>query len=53
MRPIGENLKKGEVVVKKGKLLNAADIGQLAASGNNEIDIYAKLNVSVISKGDE
>ena len=53
MRPIGENLKRGEVVVKKGKLLNAADIGQLAASGNNEIDIYAKLNVSVISTGDE
>ena len=53
MRPIGENLKRGEVVVKKGKLLNAADIGQLAASGNNEIDIYAKLNISVISTGDE
>ena len=40
MRPIGENLKRGEVVVKKGKLLNAADIGQLAASGNNQIDIF-------------
>ena len=53
MRPIGENLKRGEVVVKKGKLLNAADIGQLAASGNNQIDIYEKLNVSVISTGDE
>lgn len=53
MRPIGENLRKGEVVVKKGKLINAADIGQLAASGNNKIDIYEKLNVSVISTGDE
>ncbi len=53
MRPIGENLRRGEVVVKKGKLLNAADIGQLAASGNNKIDIYEKLNVSVISTGDE
>ena len=31
-----------DFVVKKGKLLNAADIGQLAASGNNKIDIYAK-----------
>ena len=53
MRPIGENLRRGEVVVRKGKLLNAADIGQLAASGNNKIDIYEKLNVSVISTGDE
>ena len=31
MRPVGENLKKGEPVVNKGKLLNSADIGQLAA----------------------
>ena len=53
IRPIGENLRKGEVVLKKGKLINAADIGQLAASGNNKIDIYEKLNVSVISTGDE
>ena len=53
MRPIGENLIKGEVVVKKGKLLNAADIAQLAASGNNEIDVYNKLKVSIVSTGDE
>ena len=53
MRPIGENLIKGEVVVKKGKLLNAADIAQLAASGNNEIDVYKKLKVSIVSTGDE
>ena len=53
MRPIGENLKKGEVVVKKGKLLNSADIGQLAASGNSKINVYEKVKVSVISTGDE
>ena len=53
MRPIGENLRKGDVVVKKGKLLNAADIAQLAASGNNEIDVYNKIKVSIISTGDE
>ena len=53
MRPIGENLRKGEVVVKRGKLLNSADIAQLAASGTDEIDVYNKLKVSVISTGDE
>ena len=53
MRPIGENLKKGEVVVKKGKLLNSADIGQLAASGNSKVNVYEKVKVSVISTGDE
>ena len=53
MRPIGENLRKGEIVVKKGKLLNAADIGQLAASGNSKLEVYKKLSVSIISTGDE
>lgn len=53
MRPIGENLKKGEVVVKKGKLINPADIGQLAASGNEAVKVYKKINLSVISTGDE
>ena len=53
MRPVGENLKKGEIVVKKGKLLTSADIGQLAASGNSKVDVYEKIKVSVISSGDE
>ena len=53
MRPIGENLRKGELVIKKGKLINAADIGQLAASGNSHVNVYKKLKISVISTGDE
>ena len=53
IRPIGENLKKNEIVINKGKIINAADIGQLAASGNIEIEVYNKIKVSVISTGDE
>ena len=53
IRPIGENLRKNEIVIKKGKIVNAADIGQLAASGNNQIDLYEKIKISVISTGDE
>ena len=53
MRPVGENLKKGEVVINKGKVLNSADIGQLAASGNSKVNVYEKVRVSVISTGDE
>ena len=53
MRPVGENLKKGESVVNKGKLINSADIGQLAASGNSKVSVYEKVRVSVISTGDE
>ena len=53
IRPIGENLQKREVVIVKGKIINAADIGQLAASGNKIINVYKKIKVSVISTGDE
>ena len=53
IRPIGENLKKNEIIIKKGKIINAADIGQLAASGNHEIEVYNKIKISVISTGDE
>ena len=53
IRPVGENLKKDEIVVNKGKIINAADVGQLAASGNNEIEVYNKIKISVISTGDE
>ena len=53
IRPIGENLQKREIVIVKGKIINAADIGQLAASGNKIINVYKKIKVSVISTGDE
>jgi len=53
IRPMGENLQKGETVVKKGKIINSADIGQLAASGNKIINVYERIKVSVISTGDE
>ena len=53
IRPIGENLQKEEIVIVKGKIINAADIGQLAASGNKIINVYKKIKVSVISTGDE
>ena len=53
VRPIGENIKKGEIIVKKGDILNPSHIGQLAASGNNEIQVFKKVKVAIISTGDE
>lgn len=53
IRPIGENLWKGETIVKKGKLINSADIGQLAAAGNSKVKVFKRLSVSIISTGDE
>ena len=31
VRPIGENIKKGEIILKKGEIINSSYIGQLAA----------------------
>ena len=53
VRPIGENIKKGEIIIKKGDILNPSYIGQLAASGNNEIEVFKKLKVAIISIGNE
>ena len=53
VRPIGENIKKGEIIIKKGDFLNPSYIGQLAASGNNEIEVFNKLKVAIISTGNE
>ena len=53
VRPVGENIKKGEIIVKKGDILNPSHIGQLAASGNNEIQVFKKVKVAIISTGDE
>ena len=53
VRPIGENIKKGEIIIKKGDILNPSYIGQLAASGNNEIEVFKKLKVAIISTGNE
>ncbi|MEK9849980.1 MAG: gephyrin-like molybdotransferase Glp [Candidatus Puniceispirillum sp.] len=53
MRPPGENLQHGEIVVSAGQKITAALIGQLAASGHAEINVYRQLKVVVLSTGDE
>lgn len=49
----GEDIKKGETVIKKGTLLKAEHIGALASAGIWQIEVYKPWNISVISTGDE
>lgn len=49
----GEDFKKGEVVIKKGKRLRPQDIGALAGLGITSVSVYRKLKVAIISTGDE
>ncbi|MBU5675598.1 molybdopterin molybdotransferase MoeA [Alkaliphilus sp. MSJ-5] len=49
----GEDLKRGDIIFKKGHKLRPQDIGMLAGIGTINIDVYEKLRVSIISTGDE
>lgn len=50
---IGEDVKKGELVLKKRHRLRPQDIGALAGLGIINIYVYEKPKVSIISTGDE
>lgn len=49
----GEDIKKLEVVLKKGIKLRGQDVGVLGGMGFKTVPVYKKLRVSVISTGDE
>lgn len=48
-----EDIKKGEVMIKKGQRLRPQDVAALAAVGITAIRVYKKPVVSIISTGDE
>lgn len=49
----GSDIKKGDVVVKKGSLLNPSKIGAIAAVGIGRVNVYRKPQVAIIPTGDE
>ncbi|MCP9264722.1 Gephyrin [Dirofilaria immitis] len=53
IRQIGCDIKLGEILLRKGCVLNAAEIGILAASERNFVKIFRKPKVAVISTGHE
>src|SRR6059058_5426314 len=53
VRNAGEDLKAGEVILTKGTLLRAAEIGLLASDGRARIRVRKRPRVAVFSTGDE
>jgi molybdopterin molybdotransferase len=53
LRRAGEDLKTGQVALKRGVLLRPAEIGLIASLGIGEISVYRKLRVTFFSTGDE
>ena len=53
VRPAGEDVRAGEVVLTAGRRLGAADIGLLAAIGRIRVLVHPQPRVVIISTGDE
>jgi molybdopterin molybdotransferase len=53
VRPRGEDLRAGEIVMTPGKLLAPADLGMLASLNRAMIDVYRMPRVAIVATGDE
>ena len=53
VRPAGEDVKKGELVLSKGRILQPQDIGLLISLGMREIQVARKARIALFSSGDE
>lgn len=53
VRRAGDDLRRGETVLRAGRRLNAADLGLLASLGTAEVDVCRRPVVTFFSTGDE
>lgn len=53
IRPAGDDIKKGAVVLQAGARISPVDIGLLASLGIATVPVYRQLTVAVFSTGDE
>lgn len=53
IRPTGEQIKEGEVALKKGTQLTPAGIGYLAGLGITEVQVFNPPSVAIITTGNE
>lgn len=53
IRPLGEQIKKNELALTKGTILNAAAIGFLAGLGITTVSVYQKPTVGILVTGNE
>jgi len=53
IRSIGSDLKKGALLFEKNKYIGAVEFGLMLSAGINEVEVYQKPRIVVISSGDE
>ncbi|MBI2090375.1 MAG: molybdopterin molybdotransferase MoeA [Deltaproteobacteria bacterium] len=53
IREAGEDIRKGQTILEKGKLLTPADVGLMASVGKGRVRVYRRPTVALFSTGDE
>lgn len=53
IRPIGSQIKKNDLVLKKGHTLNPASLGILQSLGINSVEVFDKPSISIVLTGSE
>ncbi len=53
IRPAGEDINVGDLLIKKGRLITPADIGIMATVQKSKVTIFQKPRVAILSTGDE
>ncbi|MFS4482952.1 molybdopterin molybdotransferase MoeA [Hyunsoonleella sp. 2307UL5-6] len=53
IRPLGEQVKTGNIALKKGTKLTPAAIGYLLSLGITEVSVFKKPNIGIVTTGNE
>lgn len=53
IRPLGEQVKIGDIALKKGTKLTPAAIGYLISLGITEVSVFRKPNIAIVTTGNE
>lgn len=53
IRPMGEDITQGELVIPKGQIIRPIDLGALISAGIKELAVVKKPTIAIIPTGDE
>jgi len=53
VRPAGEDVRRGELVLRRGTLIRPPEIGMLAALGQKRVPVTRRPRVAILATGDE
>jgi molybdopterin molybdotransferase len=53
VRPVGEDIRTGQVVLRRGRVLRAADLGVIVGLGVPRVQVVRQPIVAILSTGDE